>query len=87
MSTVKQWEKKINEYVAEIAKDEDLGDEEFIEVLEHLGERAEELVVAKREEMAENEDDDDDDDDDDEVEDDVEGNDDDDDEDEDEKED
>lgn len=46
-----EWEKRNEEYVGEISGDADLTDEEFIEVLEDLCDRAQSAIDAKRTEL------------------------------------
>jgi hypothetical protein len=47
----KEWEKRNQEHIAEIAGDDSLGDADYIEVLEDLVDLAESAINAKREEM------------------------------------
>jgi len=49
--TVKDWEKKVEDFVGEIAGDDSLSDREYLEVLEELTWRAESAIDAKRCEM------------------------------------
>lgn len=49
---LKEWEKRNEDYVAEIAGDDDLSDRGYIEVLSDLVERAESAISAKLEETA-----------------------------------
>ena len=47
----KQWEKQNEEHLAAIAGDDELGNDEYVDVLEDLIDRARTMVEAKREEM------------------------------------
>lgn len=48
---IKEWEKRNEDHVSDIARDADLSDEAFVDVLEDLNDRAQSSVDAKRAEM------------------------------------
>ena len=53
MSTVGDWEKRINDFLGEIAGDDCLNDRQYLDVLEELKEQTSAMIVAKREELRE----------------------------------